>query len=83
MSVVRLFFGAAFISTELTDIYFEVKAVLCLDFYAFRDIFRRNDIVHHIGGNCFMLERNVSKSKNTFYPFAVANACGKEYIMLL
>ena len=64
MSVVRLFSGAAFISAEFTDIYFEVKAVLCLDFYAFRDIFRRNDIVlqNHIGGNCFMLERNVSKS---------------------
>ena len=85
MSAVRLFFGAVFILSEFTDIYFEVKAVLCLDFYAFRDIFRRNDIVlqNYIGGNCFMLERNVSKSKNTFYPFAVANACGKEYIMLL
>jgi hypothetical protein len=44
VSVVRLFFGAAFIPSENTDIYFEVKAVLCFDFYAFRDVFRRNII---------------------------------------
>jgi len=64
MSAVRLFFGADFILSKNTDICFEVKAVLCLDFYAFRDVFRRNGIVqqNHIGGNCFMLERNVSKS---------------------
>ena len=35
MSAVRLFFGAAFISSEFTDISFEVETVLCLDFYAF------------------------------------------------
>ena len=47
-SQVRLFFGAAFISAENSDIYFEVKAVLCFIFYAFRDVFRRNGIVRKI-----------------------------------
>ena len=37
MSAVRLFSGADFISSEFTDIYFEVKAVLYFDFYAFGD----------------------------------------------
>ena len=45
MSVVRLFFGADFILSEFTDISFEVKAVLCFDFYAFGDVFRRNNNV--------------------------------------
>ena len=63
MSVVRLFFGAVFILSELTDIPFEVKAVLCLDFYAFRDIFRRNGIVQQncIVNNRFELERTIPK----------------------
>ena len=64
MSVVRLFFGAAFISAEFTDIYFEVKAVLCLDFYAFRDVFRRNGIVqqNRIASNRFELERTIPEN---------------------
>ena len=48
MPAVRLFFGADFILSKNTDIYFEVKAVLCLDFYAFGDVFRRNGIVPQI-----------------------------------
>ena len=57
MSAVRLFSGASFISAENSDIYFEVKAVLCLDFYAFRDVFRRNGIVqqNRIADNRFEL----------------------------
>ena len=35
ISAVRLFFGASFIPAEFTDISFEVKVVLCLNFYAF------------------------------------------------
>ena len=64
MSVVRLFFGVAFISAENSDIYFEVKAVLCLDFYASRDVFRRNGIVqqNRIAGNRFELERTIPKN---------------------
>ena len=64
MSVVRLFFGAAFISAEFTDIYFEVKAVLCLDFYASRDVFRRNGIVQQncIVNNRFELERTIPEN---------------------
>ena len=46
MSAVRLFSGAAFISAEFTDISFEGKAVLCFDFYAIRDVFRRIRNVH-------------------------------------
>ena len=63
MSAVRLFFGADFILSEFTDIYFEVKAVLCFNFYAFGDVFRRNGIVlqNRIVGNCFELERRVPK----------------------
>ena len=58
MSAVRLFAGAVFILSEFTDIYFEVKAVLCLNFYAFRDVFRRNGMVlqNCIVGNCLGLE---------------------------
>ncbi len=64
MSAVRLFFGAFFISAELTDICFEVKAVLCLYFYAFRDVFRRNGIVQQICivNNHFELERTIPES---------------------
>ena len=64
MSVVRLFFGAAFILSEFTDISFEVKAVLCLDFYAFRDVFRRTELIklHSIFNNRFELERTIPKN---------------------
>ena len=64
MSAVRLFFGAAFISSEKSDIYFEVKAVLCLYFYAFGDVFRRNGIVQQncIVNNHFELERTIPKN---------------------
>ena len=41
MSAVWLFFGADFILSEFTDNSFEVKAILCFDFYAFGDVFRR------------------------------------------
>ena len=59
MSAVQLFAGAAFISAEITDICFEVEAVLCLDFYASRDVFRRNATVQQdcIVGNRFELAR--------------------------
>ena len=71
MSAVRQFGKAVFISAENSDIYFEVKAVLCLDFYAFRDVFRRNGIVQQncIVGNRFELERTILKNKNTFLYF--------------
>ena len=64
MSVVRLVFGAAFISSEFTDIYFEEKAVLCLDFYASRDVFRRNGIVQQncIVNNRFELEKTIPEN---------------------
>ena len=64
MSPVELFFGAAFISAEFTDISFEVKAVLCFEIYAFRDVFRRNDIVlqNCIVNNRFELERTIPKN---------------------
>ena len=64
MSAVRLFFGAAFISSEFTDISFEAKAVLCLDFYASRDVFRRNGIVQQICivSNRFLLERTIPEN---------------------
>ena len=54
MSEVRLFFGADFILSEITDILFEVKAVLCFNFYAFGDVFRRNGIVQQ---NCIVSNR--------------------------
>ena len=64
MSAVRLFSGAAFISAELTDICFEVKAELYLDFYAFGDVFRGNGIVQQICivNNHFELERTILKN---------------------
>ena len=57
MSAVRLFSGADFILSEFTDIYFEVKVELYLDFYAFGDVFRRNGTVLQtcIVGNRFEL----------------------------
>ena len=59
MSAVRLFFVAFFISAENSDIYFEVKAELYFNFYAFGDVFRRNGMVqqNRIAGNRFELER--------------------------
>ena len=64
MSAVRLFFGAVFILSEFTDIYFEVKTVLCFDLYAFGDVFRRNGIVqqNRIVGNRFVLVRTIPKN---------------------
>jgi len=64
MSAVRLFFRAVFILSEFTDIYFEVKAVLYFDFYAFGDVFRRNGIVpqNRIVGNHFEFERTILKN---------------------
>ena len=64
MSAVRLFFGAVFILSEFTDIYFEVKAVLYFDFYAFGDVFRGNGIVpqNRIVGNHFEFERTIPKN---------------------
>ena len=60
----RLFIGAVFISSEFTDISFEVKAVLCFDFYASRDVFRRNGIVQQdrIASNQFELERTIPEN---------------------
>ena len=64
MSAVRLFFGADFILSEFTDIYFKVKNVLCFDFYAFRDVFRGNGIVqqNRIANNRFELARTIPKN---------------------
>ena len=64
MSVIRLFFGADFILSEFTDISFEVKAVLCFDFYASGDVFRRNGTVLQtcIVSNRFELEKNIPKN---------------------
>ena len=64
MSVVRLFSGAAFISSDFTDIYFEEKAELSFYFYAFRDIFRRNTPVqqNRITNNHFELEKRFPKN---------------------
>ena len=64
MSAVRLFSGSDFILSEFTDIYFGVKAVLCLDFYAFGDVFRGNGIVQQdrIVNNRFELERNIPEN---------------------
>ena len=58
------FFGAAFISAEFTDIYFEVKAELSFYFYAFGDVFRRNGMVlqNRIVNNHFELERSIPKN---------------------
>ena len=64
MSAVRLFSGADFILSELTDIYFEVRAELSFYFYVFGDVFRRNATVlqDRIGGNRFVLERFIPKN---------------------
>ena len=64
MSAVRLFSGADFILSEFTDIYFEVETVLCFDFYAFGDVFRRSETVQQdrIVGNRFELERTIPKN---------------------
>ena len=64
MSAVRLFFGAAFISAEFADIYFEVKAELYFDFYAFGDVFRGNGMVSQdcIVNNRFELARTIPKN---------------------
>ena len=66
MFVICSFSGAAFISAEFTDIYFEVKAELYFDFYAFRDVFRRNGTVPQtcIVSNSFELERTIPENKN-------------------
>ena len=77
--------GTAFISSEFTDISFEVKAVLCLNFYAFGDVFRGNGIVQQncIVGNRLELERTISKNKNTLsrkelFPIAVSSVHRQE-----
>ena len=64
MSAVRLFAGAAFISSEITDNYLKEETVLCLDFYAFGDVFRRNGIVQQdrIVNNRFELERTIPEN---------------------
>ena len=64
MSAVQLFFGAFFILSEFTDIYFEVKAKLSFYFYAFGDVFRRNSNSRQdcIVGNRFELERTIPKN---------------------
>ena len=64
MSPVRLFFGAFFISAENTDILFEVKAVLCFEFYTIRDVFRRIPNVHQdcVVSNRFDLARFILKN---------------------
>ena len=64
MSAVRLFSRADFNLSEFTDNYFEVKAVLWFDFYAFRDVFRRNGIAlqNRIVNNRFELERTIPKN---------------------
>ena len=53
-----------FILSEFTDISFEVKAVLCFDFYAFGDVFRGNGIVqqNRIAGNRVELEGTILKN---------------------
>ena len=59
MPPVQLFVGAAFILSELTDIPFEVKVVLCLDFYAFGDVFRKSRRFEHRGNQFNRLERKI------------------------
>ena len=60
----RPFSGADFISSEFADIYFKVKTVLCFDFYAFGDVFRRSETVQQdcIVDNRFELERSIPKN---------------------
>ena len=57
-------FRCGFYFVENSDIYFEEKAVLYFDFYAFRDVFRRNCIVQQdrIASNRFELERTIPKN---------------------
>ena len=57
-------FGTTFTSAESSGVCFELKAALCLDFYAFRDVFRRNGIVlqNRIVNNHFELERSIPKN---------------------
>ena len=64
MPAVRLFFGADFILSEFTDISFELKVVPGLNFYAFRDVFRRNGTVLQtcIVSNRFEFERTIPKN---------------------
>ena len=64
MPATQLFSGESFIFAEFTDIPFEVKVVLCLDFYAFRDVFRNNGIIqqNRIASNRFELEINIPKN---------------------
>ena len=74
MSVVRLFFGAVFISAENSDICFEVKAVFCFDFYVFRDVFRRIPNVHQdcVVSNRFGLARFILKNAVKVHHFCSA-----------
>jgi len=69
MSLVRYFIGAIFLPVENTDIYFEVKSILCFDFYAFGDVFRRSETVQQdrIVGNRFEFERTIPKNQNTLH----------------
>ena len=62
--MVRLFFRAFFVSAEISDISFEVKVVLCFDFYASRDVFHRNGNVQQncIADNRFELERTIPEN---------------------
>ena len=64
MLAAPLFYQEALISSENSDIYFEVKAELSFDFYVFRDVFRRNGIVQQdrIVSNRFELERTIPKN---------------------
>ena len=67
MPATRLFSGASFIFAEFTDISFEVKAVLCLDFYAFRDVFRRSRRFEFLYNQRNRLERKRLFPRNLTY----------------
>ena len=67
MPATRLFSGASFIFAEFTDISFEVKVVLCLDFYAFRDVFRRSRRFEFLYNQCNRLERKILFPSNLTY----------------
>ena len=67
MSAVRLFSGAVFILSEFTDIYFEVKAVLYFDFYAFGDVFRRSRRFEFLYNQCNRLEHKRLFPRNLTY----------------
>ena len=81
MSVVRLFSGAVFISSEFTDISFELKAELYFYFYAFGDVFRRNGTVLQtcIVSNRFELERTIPKNLKTLHHFQLDKLTFPEY----